>query len=82
MPEVLGRLYRRLVNWRDVALLINTIHDSIVFDVDRLTVYNVSEAVKDIMQDAPKFMKERFGVEIDIPLKVDIEYGDSWKDCK
>ena len=85
VPEVLGRLYRGLVKHRDKVLLINTIHDSIVFDVNTeagLGADLIAGGIKDMMQDAPRWMKERFGVEIDIPLKVDVEYGDSWKDCK
>ena len=84
VPEVLGGLYRNLAGDRDRVLLINTIHDSIVFDVnlEHSKPEDVSDLIKKYMEYAPTFMKKRFNVDIDIPLKVDVEWGQSWKDCK
>lgn len=82
VPEVIGRLNRELL--RDTfgtegrIQLINTIHDSILCDVHDAVLTRAAFLLKSVMQKAPEYMKERFGVVVDLPLHVDIEYGRNW----
>lgn len=80
VPEVLGQLTKNLIasNMYGICLPINTVHDSILFDVRAEHVENVGKMIKATMESAPALVKKRFGVEIDLPLKVDVEYGRSW----
>ena len=79
---VLGKLYRVLKNrhpdLNDKALLINTVHDSIMLDVHNSVVEEVAILVKEIMENAPKYIEEVFGLTFDLPLKVDVEWGPNW----
>ena len=74
VPEVLGRLYRNLCDMRDRVLLINTIHDSIVFDVnlEDTRVKDVETTNKIVMDQEPKYLKVRLNLKMEIPLKFDL----------
>lgn len=83
VPLVLGRLYRELKkddSLRDRCLLINTVHDSVIFDCDSSVLDMAAHKVRDIMQSAPEMLKDRFGLDFDLPLNVDVEYGRNWSD--
>lgn len=85
VPEVLGRLLRKVyeIGAQDNVKLIGTVHDSIVLDVSTEFQHKiVAEMVQSIMESAPKWMKERFGIEIDLPLKAEVGYGKTWAECK
>lgn len=81
VPEVLGRLHRGIAMseamWNS-CLPINTVHDSIIFDIHTDWLYPSGDLIKYTMESAPEWMWERYGIEIDLPLKVDIEYGKDW----
>ena len=85
VPEVVGRLMRRLQasdKLREKCLMINTVHDSIIFDVHKSQLNLACRQIKTIMEDAPLWMKQRFGIEITLPMKVDVEYGSNWYKLK
>ena len=81
VPMILGKLYREVVQepWRKNILMINTVHDSVLFDCS-------SEALakdwrwqaKSIMEKAPMYLKEQFNIDFDLPLKVSAEMGKNW----
>lgn len=83
VPMVLGKVYREIKKrreWDERVLLINTTHDSITLDVDgtHLVVGEVAKFIKEVMEKAPTMMKERFGVDFDLPLPVDVQTGTNW----
>jgi DNA polymerase I-like protein with 3'-5' exonuclease and polymerase domains len=83
VPEVLGRVHDYIAD-RDLyeqVLMINTVHDSIIFDVHRDKAYEMNNIAK-YMENVPAFMNERFGITIDLPFKVDVEYGRNWGNMK
>lgn len=77
----LAKLYPAIANsleLQDKCVLINTVHDSFIFDtkaevLDRLvhTVYNILTAL-------PNDFETQFGVEFNLPLEVDIKVGRNW----
>lgn len=84
VPIMVGQLYRFLLD-RDIkdAMLINTVHDSIMFDVNRAELgHNFGEFladVKEFLETAPDVMNTLFpDLKWDIPLEVSVEVGDSW----
>lgn len=82
VPEVLGRLHRALAQENslyDLFLPINTVHDSIIFDVHNSVLNQGASVVKEVMERAPQWMWERFGIDINLPLGVDLEYGRTWE---
>ena len=82
VPMVLGKLYRVLKNdsvLSDECLLINTVHDSVVFDVkDEGVLRYADRIIRQTMEDAPRYLKETFGIDFDLELPVDGEAGRNW----
>lgn len=76
-----GRVYRRMVveGWLDRCVPINTVHDSVMFDCKGLTearelgIMLVEEAGK-----LPSTIENLWGMQIDLPLPIDLEVGPSW----
>jgi DNA polymerase I-like protein with 3'-5' exonuclease and polymerase domains len=84
MPEVIGAVGE--VIWRSdlrtLCLPINTVHDSIIFDVRSDVVVEAGRLVKSTMESATELMQARFGGLLDLPFPVDVEYGSNWEDIK
>lgn len=80
VPMMLGKVWRWLVTskYKDDALLINTVHDSIMLDVKKSVAEPVGIHVKKIMESAPQEYRNRFGVYFNLPLKVEVTYGPNW----
>jgi len=81
VPLVMGELYDKMTSnpfLRTNALLINTVHDSIMLDVDRSILGMVAREVKETMEDAPRLIKETWGIDFDLPLSVGITTGPTW----
>lgn len=61
--------------------IINTVHDSIMLDYDPKVWYNISmllEIVKSSFEDVPKNFEKMFGVDFNLPMRVEMEIGDTW----
>jgi len=81
VPMMLGHSYRRLLRssrFRDKALHIGTIHDSILYDVHDSVLDSFKPGIKNLMELAPRYIKETWGIEFDLPLKAEVESGRSW----
>lgn len=78
VPLVLGAVYHALVAHKDNALLINTVHDSILLDVRREAEYSIGALVKEVMEDAPRMLLETFDITFDLPLTVEVKSGKDW----
>ena len=83
VPLVLGKLYRFLKNSSFTldVLMINTVHDSVVFDCSNETTAHMWYVeAKRIMEEAPKYLRELFPecADFDLPLKVEGEIGEDW----
>ncbi len=64
----------------DGVKLINTVHDSIVLDIDEKKCDNIDIAsvIKSSFNDVPKNFEKLFGVEFNLPIRVEIEKGMDW----
>lgn len=78
VPMVLGALYFEMAQYKGQALLINTVHDSVLLDVHESIVYNVAKTVKEVMESAPSMLKEIFDFDFDLPLPCEVEIGRDW----
>ncbi len=84
VPMILGVLYTGLISLSDLkddCLMINTVHDSIIFDCKKDKLEVAMSVIKHIMERAPKYLKEKLDIDFDLPLGVDIKSGPNWKDC-
>lgn len=82
VPLVLGELFSVLKNdsvLSDNFLMINTIHDSVLFDVSDIETLNCGvPIIKETMEKAPEYLKQYFDIDFDLELKVDVEVGPNW----
>lgn len=75
---MIGKLWRHFVmvnNYEGRALLCNTVHDCCWIDVQKSILKIVSLAVKDIMEDVPRTLKELYGMEVKVPFPISMSYG-------
>lgn len=70
----------RAAGYGEKCLLINQVHDSIMLDTHADLVYDVCQLVKETLEDAPRLLGKHFGLDFDLPLGVDVEFGLNWKD--
>lgn len=85
VPLVLGKLFRELMElYPDGAVkMVCTVHDSVVFDcVDLTRARRWAKRAKEVMQGAPRYLKEEFGIDFDLPLNAGCEIGENWHDMK
>ncbi len=64
--------------WKEQGItgkLVNTVHDSIVADVPDYEVDKVCKLLKDSFEEVPKYFKQIFGVEYDLPFLGEIQVG-------
>jgi DNA polymerase I-like protein with 3'-5' exonuclease and polymerase domains len=60
-------------------LFINSVHDSVMFDCkDDEAVAHCSKVLYNICKELPKLLTKRFGIEVPLEFKIDVETGPSW----
>lgn len=64
------------------ALLISTIHDSIVVDAPSGEVEIVGHILNQSVEAVPKLCKQVFGYDFSLPLTAEVQYGPNKKDLK
>lgn len=57
------------------GLLINTVHDSIVIDLEKGDVSDVVELFRQVCKDFPENFKKLFGVEFNLDINFELEFG-------
>lgn len=58
------------------AFMVGTLHDAIFFEVREDKVDHYVNVIKQVMENLP--LKKTFGVDLDVPIVVDIECGQHW----
>lgn len=83
VPHMLGVLHRQLHRHRNVVKPINTIHDSVLFDVRGDRLMPSGTIIQKIMELTPRYMEKHFNIDIsEFPFNVDLEYGRNWDEMK
>lgn len=86
VPMCLGKIFRALrsnLTFDRAIRLVNTIHDSVMFDCkDEASALAWAAECKAIMENAPHDLKAIFGIDFDLPLHAGVEMGESWFDMK
>lgn len=77
VPCMLGIIFRWLVG-RDDVKMINTIHDSILFDVRKDAAVDFIMEVQDKLKDTHKHFQETFKVPLALKLNAGATYGTNW----
>lgn len=74
----LGNLFRKCLLYRDNILLINTVHDSVLLDCRKDFLEKGCILVRDGLYCIKNILKDRFNIEFNVPLGVEIKVGKSW----
>ena len=75
---VLGLLVRKFIetdNYGGKAFLVNTVHDCVWIDAHKDVYEQVCRDIKPIMESIPEYYNTRYGMNINVPFPVDVEYG-------
>ncbi len=79
---MVGSVFRELMEDRDKCAMVNEIHDSLVVDCKGGYEDLISTKVHGILSNVASPFKKYFGVDFNVPIKVDIKMGSSWAQCK
>jgi DNA polymerase I-like protein with 3'-5' exonuclease and polymerase domains len=64
------------------TLLVNTVHDSIIFDAPEHEVEEIGTIALDVFKHIPQYVEQYFGWKITVPITGEVEYGPSWGEMK
>ncbi len=76
-----GQVFEYLLD-KPYCLLVNEIHDSIILDCRLEQKDLIVKEVPRIMESVDENFQKFFGLGFNVPVKVDVKVGKSWKDCK
>jgi len=72
-----GLLYRASLHEEDWKA-INTVHDSVVFDVKKHKLEELIKLLEDTAAKLPEELYSRWGIKCDMPFKIECKYGPTW----
>ena len=81
VPMMVGILLRKLeeADIANNALLVMTVHDSVVLDTTEEVCYKAASIAKETLENAPMYLKMYFNIDFPCQLKVGVEAGDNWQ---
>jgi DNA polymerase I-like protein with 3'-5' exonuclease and polymerase domains len=85
VPEMLGRVMDALLRCKDKipldkCLMINTVHDSILFDIHEEVLEDAIDIISFNMAQVGLAVKERWDIDLTLPFKVGVDVGTTWGD--
>lgn len=85
VPMILGKVYRRIKQSPTLdenCKMVNTVHDSILFDVTDGAIRYAYDTIKQEMERVPEYLKKYFNIDFHLPINVDCKVGKNWLDMK
>lgn len=85
VPTMVGILYDVLKSNAKLArscLMVNQVHDSIMFDCRKDVLNEALHVIRDTLEDAPRIISQIYNIKFELPLKVSVSVGPNWKDVK
>ncbi len=80
LAEFRGNLARKLIGREDRVVMINTVHDSIIFDCKQEIAETFMHWLKKESEKVVYLIQNRYNLVVNVPLKFDIKYGKNWKE--
>lgn len=83
VPLFLGKLFRVVYDDELLAgncVIVNTVHDSVEFDCKPEVVDVLKNRIKEVAGSMQKYVKETFGYDMQMELKVEVSSGPNWAD--
>jgi DNA polymerase I-like protein with 3'-5' exonuclease and polymerase domains len=81
VPMMLGIIFRQLVG-RDDVKMVNTIHDSLMFDVQHYAVDEFIEEITATLKSTHKYFEEIFKTPLALKLNAGASVGKNWFEMK
>jgi len=78
---MLGVIFRKLIMWSGVCI-VNTIHDSIMFDVHPMQLDLFIEEITDTLKKTHMYFEGIFGTPLALKLNAGASVGDDWFNMK
>lgn len=80
VPMVFSYVWRRLYEEKLAVLMINTVHDSIMFDcANEIAAKRCAQIVKQAIENTPALLNKFFGIkDFDLPVRCEITAGPNW----
>ena len=75
LGELLFVLKKELLS---TVKMCNTIHDSILFDCPNGLLPVACKRIKEVLDNTAWYVRNRWGIVVDVPLEVDIKIGKTW----
>lgn len=85
VPMMLGKVLKNVMTnpaYSSGVKIINTVHDSLLFDCDSYLVPQFLEDVTIELKRTNEYLLDIFGITVDVDFAFDIEIGDSWGTTK
>lgn len=80
-----GRVLRRWLNepFRQDALPINTVHDSVMYDCrNREVAIEVGKMLESVAAELPDVLRETWGLVVPVEFKIEVSIGPAWASTK
>ena len=80
VPAIIIKVWHELRDYQ--SCIVSTIHDSIFIDIHPSEYEDILRIVKRVMADPREIIKDRYGIELNVPLKSDIKIGENALETK
>ena len=71
-------IYKKFVAAGYKSKIITQVHDSLIFDAIRSEVLSIAKLCTQVMNDLPKYVKQIWGIDFNVPLGGEIELGENY----
>lgn len=76
------KIRQQMLEHKMQSLMVNTVHDSIIFDAPENEVEELGKIALDVFHRIPEYAFKYFNWKITVPITGEVEYGPSWGDMK
>lgn len=74
-----GVIFRRLFNNTTQCVMVNTVHDSLIFDCHKQFLSQALTIIKDVLSLTNELVESKINYKLAVPIKWDIQTGSNWR---
>lgn len=82
MPLGMVIFYRKFLAAGFESLIIGQVHDSLLFDCKEDEMQAIAKLAINTFRELPRYLKEMFDIDFNLPIEADAEYGTSYGDME
>jgi DNA polymerase-1 len=76
------KIRKQMIERKLRTMLVNTVHDSIIFDAPEDEVEEIGNIALSVFQSIPELLERYFNWRITVPIVGEVQYGPSWGNMK